>query len=109
QRSIQAALTAGIPIAMGTDAGVPFVKHGDNAIELVLMVEAGLSPMQSIVASTSNAALALGLQDEIGAIEIGKCADLLIVEGDPLADIGILTQKERICIVMRKGRIVVGP
>jgi imidazolonepropionase-like amidohydrolase len=65
---------------------VPFVKHGENAIELVLMVEAGLTPMQSIVASTNNAARALGLQDEIGTIEAGKCADLLVVDGDPLAD-----------------------
>ena len=108
QRSVRAALAAGIPIAMGTDAGVPFVRHGENAIELVLMVEAGLSPMQSIVASTSNAALALGLQDEIGTIEVGKYADLLVIDGDPLADISILTQKERIRMVMHNGRIVIG-
>jgi imidazolonepropionase-like amidohydrolase len=108
QRSVRAALAAGVPIAMGTDAGVPFVRHGDNAIELVLMVEAGLSPMQSIVASTSNAARALGLQDEIGAIEVGKCADLLIVDGDPLAEISVLTKKERIRVVMQNGRVVVG-
>jgi imidazolonepropionase-like amidohydrolase len=106
-RSVRAALAAGIPIAMGTDAGVPFVRHGDNAIELVLMVEAGLSPMQSIVASTSNAALALGLQDEIGTIEVGKCADLLVIDGDPLTDIHVLTQKERIRMVMHNGRIIV--
>jgi imidazolonepropionase-like amidohydrolase len=58
---VLAALAAIFPIAMNTDAGVPSVRHGENAIELVLMVEAGLSPMQSIVASTSNAALALDL------------------------------------------------
>lgn len=108
QRSVRAALDAGVPIAMGTDAGVPFVRHGDNAIELVLMVDSGLSPMQSIVASTSNAALALGLQDEIGRIEVGKCADLLVIDGDPLADISVLTHKERIRMVMQNGCIVVG-
>jgi imidazolonepropionase-like amidohydrolase len=107
QRSVRAALAVGVPIAMGTDAGVPFVRHGDNAIELVLMVEAGLSPMQSIVASTSNAARALGLQDEIGTIEVSKCADLLVVDGDPLADNGVLTKKERIRMVMQCGRVVV--
>ncbi len=107
QRSVRAALAAGIPIAMGTDAGVPFVRHGDNAVELVLMVEAGLSPMQSIVSSTGNAARALGLQDEIGTIEVGKCADLLVIDGDPLADIAVLTKKERIHIVMQSGRMVV--
>ena len=72
------------------------------------MVEAGLSPMQSIVASTGNAACALGLQDEIGTVEVGKCADLLIIDGDPLADISVLTHKERIHMVMQNGRIVVG-
>jgi imidazolonepropionase-like amidohydrolase len=108
QRSVRAALEADIPIAMGTDAGVPFVRHGDNAIELVLMVEAGLSPMQSIVASTSNAARALGLQDEIGTIEVGKYADLLVVDGDPLADIDVLTMKDRIRIVMQNGQVMVG-
>ena len=107
QRSVQAALAAGVPIAMGTDAGVPFVRHGENAIELVLMVEAGLSPMQSIVASTSNAALALGLQDEIGMIQVGKFADLLVIDSDPLADISVLTKKEHIRMVMQNGRIVV--
>ena len=106
QRSVRAALAAGVPIAMGTDAGVPFVMHGDNAIELVLMVEAGLTPMQSIVASTSNAARALGLQDEIGTVEVGKCADLLVVDGNPLDDIAVVTRKERIQMVMHKGQIV---
>jgi imidazolonepropionase-like amidohydrolase len=109
QHSVRAALAAGIPIAMGTDAGVPFVRHGENAIELVLMVEAGLSPMQSIVASTSNAALALGLQDEIGTIEVGKYADLLVIDGNPLEDISVLTQKEHIHLVMHNGHIVVSP
>ncbi len=107
QRSVKAALAAAIPIAMGTDAGVPFVKHGDNAIELVLMVEAGLSPMQAIVASTRNAARALGLQDEIGTIEVGKLADLLVIEGDPLVDIAVLAKKERIRMVVQSGRVVV--
>ncbi|MFL5625831.1 MAG: amidohydrolase family protein [Ktedonobacteraceae bacterium] len=106
QRSVRAALAAGVPIAMGTDAGVPFVMHGDNAIELVLMVEAGLTPMQSIVASTSNAAHALGLQHEIGTVEVGKCADLLVIDGDPLDDITVFTRKERLRLVIHKGQIV---
>ncbi len=106
QRSVRAALAAGIPIAMGTDAGVPFVMHGDNAIELVLMVEAGLTPIQSIVASTSNAAYALGLQHEIGTVEVGKCADLLVIDGNPLDDITVVTRKECLRLVMHKGQIV---
>lgn len=107
RRSVRLALAAGIPIAMGTDAGVPFVKHGDNAIELPLMVNAGLTPMQAIVASTSNAARALGLESEIGTIEVGKRADLLILDGDPLQDIGIVTRNECIRMVVQDGNVVV--
>ncbi|MGH2496711.1 MAG: amidohydrolase family protein [Ktedonobacteraceae bacterium] len=105
-RSVRMALEAGVPIAMGTDAGVPFVRHGDNAIELPLMVDAGLTPMQAIIASTSSAARALGLAGEIGAIEVGKRADLLILDGDPLRDIEIVTRKERIRMVVQDGKIV---
>lgn len=107
RRSVRMALAAGIPIAMGTDAGVPFVKHGDNAVELPLMVNAGLTPMQAIVASTSNAARALGLESEIGTIEVGKRADLLILDGDPLQDIGIVTRKECIRMIVQDGNVVV--
>jgi imidazolonepropionase-like amidohydrolase len=107
QRSVLAALNAGIPIAMGTDSGVPFVRHGDNAVELVLMVEAGLSPMQSIVAATSNAARALGLQDQIGTLEVGKCADLLVIDGNPLRNIAMLTMNESIRMVIQNGQVVV--
>ncbi len=77
-----------------------------DAIELVLMVEAGLTPMQSIVASTSNAAHALGLQREIGTVEVGKCADLLVIGGNPLDDIAVVTRKECLRLVMHKGQIV---
>jgi len=105
-RSVRLALEAGVPIAMGTDAGVPFVKHGNNAVELPLMVQAGLTPMQAIVASTSSAASALGLQEEIGTIEVGKRADLLILDGNPLQDIDMVTRKERIRIVVQDGNVV---
>jgi imidazolonepropionase-like amidohydrolase len=93
----------------GTEAfaGMPFVKHGDNAIELLLMVNIGLTPMQAIVASTSDAARALGLESEIGTIEVGKRADLLILDGDPLQDIEIVTRKECIRLVVQDGNVVV--
>ncbi len=105
-RSVRLALEAGVPIAMGTDAGVPFVRHGDNAVELPLMVRAGLTPMQAIVASTSSAARALGLQEEIGTIEVGKRADLLILDGNPLQDIDVVTRKECIRMVVQDGNVV---
>ena len=105
-RSVRLALEAGVPIAMGTDAGVPFVKHGDNAIELPLMVQIGLTPLQAIVASTSSAARALGLHQEIGTIEVGKRADLLVLDGDPLQDIELVTRKECIRMIVQDGNAV---
>lgn len=105
RRSLEAAMTAGIPVAMGTDAGG--YGHGGNATELRLLVEAGMTPMQAIVASTSVAAGCLGMEGEVGALIPGAHADLLIVDGDPLRDISVLERPEKIEIVMKGGDIVV--
>ena len=102
RRSIHMAMEAGIPVAMGTDAG--FYGHGRNAMELTLLVEEGLTPMQAIVASTATAAACLGLEREIGTLEPGKLADLLIVEGDPLQDISLLERQESLTMVMKGGQ-----
>ncbi|MFO8059952.1 MAG: amidohydrolase family protein [Bacillota bacterium] len=85
--SFRMAREAGVRIAMGTDAGTPFNRHGQNAYELKLMVEAGMSPMDAILSATRVAAELLGVQDEVGTIEEGKRADMIVVSGDPLADI----------------------
>lgn len=99
---------AGIKIAMGTDAGgVPYNYLGENAWELELMVEYGLSEMDAIVASTKNAAEALHIEDRVGTIEAGKLADLIVVDGDPLQDIRLLQNKEKIKLVMIGGKTVV--
>ncbi len=100
-RTVQMAMDAGIPVVMGTDAGA--YGHGHNAVELQHLVEAGMTPMQSIVASTKTAAECLGLEREIGTLESGKYADLLVVDGDPLADISIFDQQERLAMVMKGG------
>jgi len=89
-RSFQTALTAGVPIAMGTDAGTPFSAHGDNALELELMVRAGMTPRQALAAATTQAARLLGLEKDRGGIREGMRADMLLVAGDPLADITVL-------------------
>jgi imidazolonepropionase-like amidohydrolase len=102
RRSIHMAMDAGIPVAMGTDAG--FYFHGRNAMELTLFVEEGLTPMQAIVASTATAAACLGLEHEIGTLEPGKLADLLIVEGDPLQEISLLERQESLTMVMKGGQ-----
>jgi imidazolonepropionase-like amidohydrolase len=109
QVSFKNALRDGILIAMGTDAGTPFNFHGENAQELERMVAFGMSPMQAILASTSVAAHLIGIQDQIGTIEKGKLADLLLFEGNPLRRIDLLRDRSRIMGVMQSGRFVAGP
>jgi imidazolonepropionase-like amidohydrolase len=97
------AVKSGVKIAAGTDAGTPFNPHGDLALELAKMVEFGLPPMLALVAATSNAARLLRLDSDIGSVEKGKVADLILVDGDPLRDIGVM---RRPSFVMKSGRIV---
>ncbi|OGW48778.1 MAG: hypothetical protein A2V62_08725 [Nitrospirae bacterium RBG_19FT_COMBO_58_9] len=107
--SFKNALRDGIQIAMGTDAGTPFNFHGENAQELERMVAFGMSPMQAILASTSAAARLIGIQDQVGTIEKGKVADLLLFEGNPLRRIDLLRNRGRIMGVMQAGTFVAGP
>lgn len=100
--SFQKAISAGVKIAMGTDCGV--IPHGINLRELELMVERGLEPLDALAAATSNAADLLGLGDEIGRIEPGKRADIVVVEGDPLDVLGL---SSRINAVYQGGDVVV--
>ncbi len=109
QASFKNALQDGILIAMGTDAGTPFNFHGENAQELERMVALGMSPMQAILVSTSAAAQLIGIQDQVGTIEKGKLADLLLFEGNPLRRIDLLRDHSRIIGVMQSGRFVAGP
>ena len=98
QHTFARAVKAGVKIAFGTDSGVS--PHGENAREFALMVEAGMAPMAAIQAATSVAAELLGASEELGSISAGKFADLVAVEGDPLADIALL---EAIPFVMQGG------
>jgi imidazolonepropionase-like amidohydrolase len=101
-----AALNAGVLIAAGTDAGTPFNPHGDLAREMGLMVDYGMTAMQAIVAATRTAARNLDIHHDTGTVEEGKRADLLMVEGDPGADIRRLHD---VALVMQQGRIVHHP
>lgn len=93
---------AGIPVAMGTDAGNPLTLHGPSVYrEMEAMVEAGMTPMQVLVASTRNGARAMGRTD-IGTLEPGKLADLVVLDADPLADVGNL---RRVALVVRGGEV----
>ncbi len=97
------AYRAGVTIAMGTDSGTPFNLHGANMKELELLCGIGLSPMEAITAATMTAARVLGLDEQIGSVERGKLADLIVVDGNPLEDITVLQKGERIMAVMKDG------
>jgi imidazolonepropionase-like amidohydrolase len=106
--SIRMAREAGVRIAMGTDAGTPFNMHGDNLGELKLLVDCGFSPMVAIEAGTRIAAQVLGMEKDLGTVEEGKLADLVLFEGNPLEDIEILLKREFTRFVMKGGKRVSG-
>jgi imidazolonepropionase-like amidohydrolase len=99
-RSFRMAVEAGVPIAMGTDSGI--APHGDNLDELEAMAELGLPREQCLVATTSGAARLME-REEVGSIEVGRRADLVVIEGDPL-EFGTL--RERIRRVYKAGERV---
>ncbi|HEY6286896.1 MAG TPA: amidohydrolase family protein [Ktedonobacteraceae bacterium] len=102
KQSFRHAVEAGVNIAMGTDSGVG--KHGENGRELMLMVENGMTTMQAIVASTRNAARLLHLDTHTGTLEVGKLADVIVVKGDILGDIGKIVDQTNIRLVLKGGR-----
>jgi imidazolonepropionase-like amidohydrolase len=107
-QSIRIAKEKGVIIAMGTDAGTPFNLHGENLGELKLLVGQGFTPLEAIESGTRIAAGVLGLDHELGTIEEGKLADLLVVEGNPLEDMEILLNKKAIILIMQDGKLVKG-
>src|SRR5438874_9077347 len=101
QASFRLAVERGVRIAMGTDTGVG--PHGTNAEELLRMVEGGMTPMQAIVSTTRTAAECMRIAHLTGTLEVGKRADLLGVDGDPLADISLLQDRARLALIVRDG------
>lgn len=102
--SLSRAKAAGVKVAFGTDSGVPFNLHGKNAFELIHIQEIGLSPAEALIAATSLNAEMLGLDGRVGTIAPGFVADLIIVDGDPLADIKIMAAPGKIHAVFQGGR-----
>ncbi len=99
--SVQRALEAGVKVVAGTDAGGH--GHPPNAAELAHLVRAGHTPMQALRAATALAAECCGVEQEVGTVEKGKLADLIVVDGDPLTDIRVLQDAARITLVMKSG------
>ena len=102
-RSFQMAREAGVKIAMGTDAGTPLNLHGGNLYELELMVEYGMEPLEAIKAATLTGAEMMGLEDELGSLEPGKDAHLVICDGQPDRDIRDIYYIDE---VYKNGRLV---
>jgi imidazolonepropionase-like amidohydrolase len=106
--SIRRAVEAGVKIAMGTDSGV--VPHGQNLRELELMTEVGMSPTDVLVATTHRAAELMGLHHELGSVEPGNRADLVLVDGadssDPGGALDVTGLRDRIAAVYQDGRRV---
>jgi imidazolonepropionase-like amidohydrolase len=101
--SLRRAFAAGVKIAAGTDAGGH--GHPSNALEIECLVKAGLTPLQALQAATGWAAECLGRERDLGTVEKGKLADLVVVAGGPLGDVSILQNPERIALVLKGGEI----
>jgi imidazolonepropionase-like amidohydrolase len=98
---VRRAMERGVRIVFGTDSGV--YPHGLNARQFRSYVRLGMSPLEAIRSATSVAAECLGWDDRVGSLEVGRFADLVAVEGDPLADVTVL---ERPTVVVKGGRVV---
>src|SRR5262245_19797330 len=94
---------------MGGDYGFAWNPHGDYAKELTFFVRyVGFSPLETVTCATKNGAEIMGREQEFGTVERGKLADLLIIDGDVLADIAILEDRSRFLAVMQGGAIKAG-
>ena len=101
RQTFQRAVKAGVPMVFGSDAGV--YPHGDNGRQFAKMVQWGMTPLQAIQAATVNAAKALGREGDVGALAVGRYADLIAVDGDPLKDVRVL---EKVAVVVKAGVVV---
>jgi imidazolonepropionase-like amidohydrolase len=104
-QQVRKAHDAGVKILCGSETGFAVTPVGEwHARELQLLVDyCGFSPMEAIVAGTANGAIAMRMEGELGTLEVGRRADVLLVDGDPLADIGILQDPQRITAVISRG------
>ncbi|MFI6698650.1 amidohydrolase family protein [Streptomyces sp. NPDC050509] len=103
RENIAHAISRGVRIALGTDAGV--VPHARNLLELSYLVELGMTPLDAITAGTLDAARLLGVDERLGSLETGKTADFVVVDGDPVRDIAVLGSPEAVVLVAQAGAV----
>jgi imidazolonepropionase-like amidohydrolase len=107
RRTLPKANAAGVKLLVGDDFGTTAMPHGDYAKELEAYVKgAGVPALEVIKWATSNGAELLGMKDDLGTIESGKLADLLVVNGDPSADITVLQDRANLHVIMKGGKFV---
>lgn len=102
-RNVRHAFEAGVRIVAGTDAGSVLTAHGAAGYEVAMLAKAGLPSMAALLAATANAAALLGIDREVGTLETGKRADVIVVRGDPLADPAAVAGPERMAAVFVGG------
>ena len=100
-KNVTDAYKAGVKFAYGTDQAL--VPHGRNGEEFALLVKAGFTPIDAILAATQNGAALLGKSNDLGSVQAGRYADIIAVAGDPLADV---TELQRVKFVMKGGQVV---
>jgi imidazolonepropionase-like amidohydrolase len=104
RENVARAYRAGVRIAFGTDSGVG--PHGQNLRELGLLAALGMSPMEVIEAATRTAAEVMGLEAEVGTLEAGKRADVVLTSVDPMTRLADLADPANIALVMQDGRVL---
>src|SRR5690606_4909018 len=106
-RNVKILHDAGVLVALGTDAGMTGTPHGVSTLrEMELLVKAGLTPKEALMAGTANSAKAIGLLDDRGTIEAGQRAELVLIRGTPWVGIADVRETEQVIL---GGKVVVGP
>ncbi len=106
RKSTRMAHQAGVAVAMGSNAGTPLNRHGENALGILSIHQAGLKPMEALVAASLTAARLLGRDAQLGTIQEGKLADLVVLDSDPLEDLSRLADKKQFRAVFLDGKLV---
>ena len=106
-RAMPEAARAGVRMVVGDDFGTPIMPHGDYIPELELYVKKlGVSPLEVLRWATKNGAEAMGLGDRTGTIAVGKLADLIVVDGDPLTDVSCLANRDNLRVILLGGKVM---